>query len=95
MAVLYVTEFRGQEPDRREQAAPMPPIAEQAVTFSTSTASSAFNTQTRLVRILADANCHVEVGSAPTATTSNMYLPAGVPEYFTVQPGDKIAAVTA
>lgn len=48
-----------------------------------------------LVRLVATVACHIAVGSNPTATTGNLYLPAGTPEYFLIDSGQKIAAVKA
>lgn len=73
----------------------MPPLAEQTVTFTTSTQSNAFNTATRLVRVQSDADCHVAVGADPTATTSGVPMTAGQAEYFAVTGGHKIAVIQA
>ena len=48
-----------------------------------------------LVRLVSTVACHVAVGVNPTATTSNMYLPANAPEYFLIDSGQKIAAIKA
>lgn len=49
-----------------------------------------------VVRVAATADCYIAVGESPVATTSDVFLPAGVPEYFTVNKGvDKIAAIRA
>lgn len=63
------------------------------VAYDASTQSVAFNAQTTVVRVVATTNCHIRFGANPTATTSNVYLPAGVVEYFRVTPGDKVAAI--
>lgn len=100
MANLYITEFSSQGVDGGSKAPvvpvpQMPPLAQQVVTFTTTTQSAALNASTRFVRLIADADCHIEVGSNPTATTSSMKLISGQPEYFGIGPGQKIAAVTA
>ncbi|MFN7227201.1 MAG: hypothetical protein ACK5UY_08195 [Holosporales bacterium] len=46
-----------------------------------------------LVRVVATVACHLAIGANPTATTSNLYLPANLPEYFLIDSGQKIAAV--
>jgi hypothetical protein len=95
MAKLYITEFSGvgQLPGATTQAPIVPPIAEQAVTFTTSTASSEFNTRTQLVRLVADAACRIEWGTAPTADANNMYMAAGAAEFFWISGnGLKVAA---
>ncbi len=99
MPKLYISEF-AQVADQSYVSGPAPTVglpeaASQVVTFATSTASAAFGATTRLVRIQADADCHIKVGSDPAATTSDMPLVAGAPEYFGVTPGQKIAAIQA
>lgn len=99
MAALYITEFDtvGVDIIGRETFLPKQlPIAEQKVTFTTSTQSSALNERTTLVRVQADGICSILFGANPTATTSNMRLTSGQTEYFVVQAnsGLKIAAVT-
>jgi hypothetical protein len=99
MAVLYVAEFdnlgetiRGAPP-----IALQPPLAEQTVAIGGSTtASSAFNASTRVVRLHTDAICSVEFGTAPTAAATNMRMAAGATEYFAVPVGlsYKVAVIT-
>jgi len=75
---------------------PSPVLAAQVVTFTTSTQSSALNADTTYVRVVADADCHLEVGGNPTATTGSVVkLTAGSAEYFGVTPGHKIAVIQA
>jgi hypothetical protein len=97
MAVLYVTEF-SEVPSVRNVPTPLavePAVAEQAVTFTTTTQSAAFNADTRYVRIYASADCHIRFGTNPTATTSTAKMKADVPEWRAVTQGHKVAAVTA
>lgn len=96
-ATLYVTEFSGSPPTFvAYQAAKAPAVANQTVTFtSSSVQSAAFNTLTGLVRIQCDAICNVNIGgTSPVATTSSMRLTAGQTEYFVVAAGDKVAVIT-
>lgn len=98
MANLYITEFNYME--NANDIGGVPQIAKlpgttQKVTFTTSTQSTAFAYNTRFVRVMADADCHIAYGSNPTATTSSLKMASGTVEYFGVAPGDKIAAVTA
>lgn len=99
MAKLYIAEFSAQATVGTNQVLQLPqvpPVAGQVVTFSTTTQSSALNAATTFVRVVADADCHLEVGANPTATTSSVVkLTAGVAEYFSVTPGHKIAAIAA
>ncbi len=73
------------------QAVKEPAIAEQAVTFTTATQSSAFNAATKIVRVAADAQCYIAFGANPTATANSKLLPSFGVEYFGVTPGDKVS----
>ena len=68
-----------------------PALAEQAITFTTATLSSAFNSATRIVRLAWDTACHIEIGSSPTATANSKFMPAAGVEYFEVTGGDKLS----
>ena len=98
MATLWITEYQTTAPigrDARAQCGMEDGNAtEQTVAYTTSTASSAFQDETRLVRVEADAMAHIAFGASPTATTSNKRIQANVPEYFGVPRGEsfKIAA---
>lgn len=68
----------------------------QKVTTSGTTAqSSAFGTSTTLIRVIATQDCFIVTGTSPTAVADGTcaLLPAGIPEYFGVNSGDKIAAI--
>lgn len=93
MANLYIGEYR-ELPVNNAPIAPARAIVEQKITSSgVSAQSAAFNSQTRYIRLVADGNMHYLVGSNPTATTSNLPLVLENPEYFAVNPGDKIAVI--
>ena len=99
MGILYITEFADEGKDQSGNLAPvamMPPIAQQAITFTTSTQSAVLNAQTRLVRLHTDSICSVRFAVNPTAVTTDARLAANMTEYFAVPPGSglKIAAVT-
>jgi hypothetical protein len=94
MATLYITEFA---PGGLNvvQAAICPPLAQQTVPIGAgSAASAAFGTSTGLVRLQPDATCSIAFGFNPSATAAAMRLSAGQTEYFVVQPGSKVAAIT-
>lgn len=99
MATLYISEYSessfGQVP-RALPVASEPALTEQTpITISgTSAQSAAFNVKTRVIRVHADAICSILVGANPTATTANKRLAANSTEYFSVQPGDKLAVIT-
>lgn len=96
MASLYITEFadigaiKGPTP-----IADTPANTVQKVTIGgSSTQSSAFASNTRLVRLHTDAICSVLFGSNPTATASHSRMSADTTEYFAVTPGHKVAVIT-
>lgn len=52
--------------------------------------------QTMHVRLVATSDCWIAFGANPTAVasgTASVLLPAGVPEYFWVYPGERVAAI--
>jgi len=59
----------------------------------TSAQSSAFGANIEHVRIVADADCHIEFGVNPTATSSKIFVPSGDVEYFKVSEGEKVAVI--
>lgn len=67
----------------------------QKVNFSTSTQSNAISAHVDIIRLVSDVACYIEIGQNPTATTSSIYLPAGIPEYLRVPFNSKIAALAA
>lgn len=93
MAVLYIAEFAKPAGGVNATVAPLPPIAEQTVAIGgSSTASSAFNAQTTLIRVHTDAICSISIGAA--ATSSKMRLAAGQTEYFVVTPSQILNVIT-
>jgi len=69
----------------------MKTAATQAVTYTSSVASAAFNEATRLIRVIADADVYLAFGTAPTATANDIRVTADTVEYFEVNAGDKVA----
>lgn len=97
MATLFITEFEdlpGSRGGQVVQAVKVPPIAEQTVAIGVSTQSSAFNTNTKIVRLHTDAICSVKFGTNPTALTTSMRMAADTTEYFYVNAAHKVAVVT-
>lgn len=78
-----------------DQGQPFPafkPGTVQVVAYSSSIATTNAVGRTQAVRVVCTTNAFVKIGAAPTATSSDTYLPAGVPEYFTVSAStDKLA----
>ena len=96
MAVLYISEYVDAGFIGGPQAvAAEPALVNQTVAIGgTSTASSAFNSATRLVRLHTDAICSIKFGTAPTAVATTARLAANQTEYFQVRGGEKVAVIT-
>jgi hypothetical protein len=95
MATLHIMELSSLPLDSRGNIIPIPPVpplAEQVVTYTTSTQSTAFGTQTKFIRVIASAAAHLSFSANPTATAANMWIPASTPEFFAVTPGHEVAA---
>ena len=65
----------------------------QTVSYDASTQSTAMGINTFIVRVVGSTDCHIAIGSNPTATTSRTFLPAYSVEYFKIAPDQKIAAI--
>jgi hypothetical protein len=64
-----------------------------AYTGTAGTISNVVGSQTRQVRVVVTTAAYIKIGNSPTATTSDVYMPADSPEYFTCTPGQKVSAV--
>lgn len=66
-----------------------------AVAIASAAITNGFGANTHEVRVVSTTNCWIRFGAAPTAAAAanNVYLPAGVVEYFHVSPGQKLAAI--
>lgn len=88
MGILYISEYAELAigPAGRVGQMPMePPLAEQAITFTTVQPSAAFNAQTRFVRLHTDTVCFILFGTAPVAVTAtNGRMAANQTEYHAV-----------
>jgi hypothetical protein len=95
-ASLYVTEFVGAPPTSvYYQAVKQPEVTTQVLSIGGSSVQSApFGSTTGIVRVQADAACHIVVNGSPTATSTSMKLTAGQTEYFVVTPGQILAVIT-
>lgn len=66
-----------------------------AYTATAGVTTNAVGSQTYMVRLVANSACHIAIGTSPTATTSDPFLPANWVEHVTVTPGQKVSAVQA
>lgn len=62
-------------------------------TSGSSAQSAAFSGDTQLIQISCDTQSAMAYGSNPTATTSNMTIPAGLIIYYRVKGGKKVAFI--
>ena len=96
MAKAYISEYDVM-PVLAGRAVPTgmePAVAEQAVTFTTTTQSAAFNARTKFIRVHVDSICSYEFGANPTATVTTPRMAANSTEFFGVVAGQKVAFVT-
>jgi len=76
------------------QIARLPPVAEQAIEIGVASAQSAlFNAATRFVCLTAKADCHISLGTNPTATNLLKPFMSGQDYYFGVEQGHKLAVI--
>ena len=99
MAIAYISEYKNLVTDEsgRVIQVPLEPAVTQIVTFTTTTQSTAFASETRFVRIISDTVGHFVFGTDPTALTNvSPYVAADTPEFFAVPRGAsyKVAFVT-
>ena len=64
-----------------------------AYTGTAGTVANAFGSGTWAVRVVATTAAFVKIGSSPTATSGDVYLPADKPEIFIVNPGETASAI--
>lgn len=63
-----------------------PSVTTQKVDFDISTQSAAFGNQTLFIRVICNVKAHYKFGENPTATSTDPYFTADVPEYMAVFP---------
>lgn len=69
-----------------------PPLATQAITYTTAESSAAFGANTKLVRLISDGLAFLTFGDpAGAATNNDQRLPADVIEFKGVEPGDTLS----
>lgn len=64
-----------------------------SVSGTSAAVATAFGAGTSILRLVSTTACFIKFGAAPTATASDMLLPANVVEYFGTTPGVKVAAL--
>lgn len=98
MATLKVTEgaVSGMQSPVLSQVMKLKGVVQNPVSFTgTAGRSAAFASATRIIRVVSDANCAVKVGASDVmAVATDTPLQAGKEEYFLVDGGDYISAIT-
>lgn len=81
--------------DRLQAAAitPIRPAASADIAFDDESQPSAVLAGTRVRLVARGADCRVVFAAAPVAVATDMLLIDGVPEYFQIQQGHKVAAI--
>lgn len=101
MATLYVSEFSGiaavTNAAFAQDAPATPVLGEKSLSITTtSTASTTFTAQTKLILVSTDAICSLAFSTSSTtvsATTSAHRMPANTTRLYGVTPGGTIAVV--
>ena len=95
MATVIVSEYTrigGDEDGHLVQVTHEPPLAEQSVAYTTAASpASNFNTDTKIVCIIADAKAHLEFGASPTATATSKWIPADTTRCYAVIGGQTVS----
>ena len=100
MATVDITEYAtlAQDDSGSRIAAGVEPskgVQQIAVSGVSAACASAFNENTKFVRIHTDVTIRVAFGAAPTAAATSQRMVAGSTEYFGVVKGIKMAAITS
>lgn len=98
---LFVTEYQGTAVDTSRARAQIADgsgswveNANSPITISGSHAESAtFSAGTTFIRVKAEVQCSILIGTGAVATTSNAMMSAGDTEYFGVKAGDRISVI--
>lgn len=64
-----------------------------AYTGTAGTITTAISDGVQKVRVVVTTAAYVKIGNSPTATSSDVYMPAEAAEYFTVKSGMKVSAI--
>ncbi len=64
-----------------------------AYTGTAGTIPTAINAGVAKIRLIVTTAAFIKIGNTPTATSTDVYIPADSPEYFTITPGQKVSAV--
>lgn len=65
----------------------------QSVAYTGTAGTIANAVVSTLVRVVTTTAAYIKIGSSPTATNTDVYIPANTPEYFTIAAGQKVSAI--
>lgn len=68
-------------------------VQKVAVATASAATTNAVAATTEVIRVAVNTDCYMLFGTAPTATTSSHFLPAGTVELFQITPGHKVAFI--
>lgn len=69
------------------------PVLPQQVAIGAGSVASSVAFAGSVAEFFATADCFISFGTAPTATTSTVFLAAGIYKSYAVSPGDKVAVI--
>ena len=94
MPRMWITEYTGLCLDGRGSLVPLPaePSRTQVVDFGEPSLSAPFHPETRIVRLISNADAFVGFGKDPTATGRSEFIPARSEAFRLVRPGDRVCA---
>lgn len=96
MATLNITEFTNLAAHNLPAMNAVGSTSQSVTIGGTSVQCSALSPNVGVVRVVADADCYLAFGDSPTATTSDIFLPSGVVEYFGIASSSTlVAGITA
>lgn len=64
-----------------------------AYTGTAGTVTNVIGAQIYKVRVVVTSAAYIKIDNSPTATTSDPYMAADSPEYFSITPGQKVSAI--
>lgn len=69
------------------------PFNTQSVAYTGTAAAISNPVGSSVVRIMCTTAAFIAIGTDPTANSGDMPVPANSPEYFRIQPGEKVSAL--
>ena len=72
---------------------PYRPGTTQVVAYTGTAGTISNAVSTSVIRVWLSTAGYIAIGAAPSATTSDIPMPANTPEYFIVSTGDKVSAI--